>query len=80
MNLSRSVEEIDFSILPRDQYRILWNSLGKPIGYLLVATLMADVFGLSEPESLVVAVTGFVFGYLNCVALPRTLLEKIGVS
>ena len=80
MNFSSSAEEIDPLMLAQEHYRILWNSLGKPIGYLVVATLMADMFGLNEFESVVLALTGFAVGYRYCVALPKTLLEKIGVS
>ena len=80
VNFSGSIEKIDHSMLAQVRSRILWNSLGKPIVYLVVATLVADIFGLSDFESLVLALTGFVFGYRNCVAFPETLLEKTGVS
>ena len=76
----RDVHEIDLFMPPGDQYRILWNSLGKPIGCLLFAVLLADVLGLSEPESVLAAVAGFVVGCFNCVALPETVLEKRSVS
>ena len=79
-DLPRDVDEVDLFISASDQNRILWNSLGKPIGCLLFAALLADVFGLSEPESVLAAVAGFVVGCFNCVALPETILEKRSVS
>ena len=79
-DLPRDVDEVDLFISASDQNRILWSSLGKPIGSLLFAALLADVFGLSEPKSVLVAVAGFVVGYFNCVALPETVLEKRSVS
>ena len=79
-DLPQDVDEVDLFISASGQIRILWNSLGKPIGCLLFAALLADVFGLSEPESVLAAVAGFVVGCFNCVALPETILEKRSVS
>ena len=79
-DLLRNVDEVGLFISAGGQNWILWNSLGKPIGCLLFAVLLADVLGLSEPESVLAAVAGFVVGCFNCVALPETVLEKRSVS
>ncbi len=76
----RDVHEIDLFIPPGDQYRILWNSLGKPIGCLLFAASLADLVALSELESVLAALAGFVVGCFSCVVLPETVSEKRSVS
>ena len=76
VDLSEAVDEITRSITAYDCYLVFWNSLGKPIIYLILATLMADVFGLNEPESLIAMVIGFLLGFLNCKSIPQKLLEE----
>lgn len=75
-NLPQTFKGTKISIKVYDQYRIFWNSLGKPIWFLFLATLMANVFSLNEPKSIIASLAGFVLGYLNCNALPELFLEK----
>ena len=76
VDLPETVEEITLSITAYDCFLVFWNSLGKPIICLILAALMADVFGLTEPESLMAMVIGFLLGFLNCKSLPQKLLEE----
>ena len=73
---SEGAEVIGISLTAHEQCHIFWNSLGKPVFFLFLATLMSNLFGLNEPESVIAAVIGFLLGYLNCDAIPETLLEK----
>jgi hypothetical protein len=57
------------------QWRMLWNSWMKPLFATVIAALGGESFGFSEPLIIGLALTGFLAGYLICVAVPRHALK-----
>ena len=79
MNLPRRLTEVH-PVTAFDQIRIMWNSLGKPIFFLILASLIADLLYLNEHQTVIAAIVGFFVGYFNCIVLTEKLLEKVSVS
>ena len=57
------------------QWEMLWNSWMKPLFVTVVAAVGSESFGLSEPLTIGLALTGFLAGYLVCSTVPRHALK-----
>jgi hypothetical protein len=57
------------------QWGVLWNSWMKPLFATVIAAVGSESFGLSEPLTIGLALTGFLAGYLVCFAVPRHELK-----
>ena len=57
------------------QWEMLWNSWMKPLFATVIAAVGSESFGLSEPLTVGLALTGFLSGYLVCFAVPRHALK-----
>ena len=73
-------QEFEWSVKSGNLYRLLWNSLGKPILGALGAALLAELAGLDETLSIVSVLFGFSAGFCCCYALPLSVLEGKRVS
>ena len=73
-------QEFEWSVKSRNLYRLLWNSLGKPILGAVGAALLAELAGLDETLSIFFVVSGFAAGFFCCYALPLSVLEEKRVS
>ena len=70
------LEEFEWSLAPSDHYRLMWNSLGKPMVGLIIAALLNDLYSLNDSASIAMVVIGLILGSLSCRALPETVLEE----
>ena len=48
------------------QRRLMWNSLLKPLVFMLVAVIASDIAGAGENMTMAMAVLGFVVGLILC--------------
>jgi len=59
------------------QWGMLWNSWMKPLFATVIAAVVSESFGLSDPLTVGLSLTAFLTGYLVCWAVPRHALKVL---
>ena len=80
IRLNEKADEIELSMAQSVQFRVLWNSFGKPLAATLLFAFIAQAFAMNDGASLLMALAGFTVGYFGCESVPDSELSyrKIG--